>query len=252
MSRRSGGDLGKSQRTIRLGPLELRSELALLLLCALAIALIWQHQWLGLFACALSAAMLWQGQQQSGAPAETSDIADTDLVAPASPISTEPPPLAPEGVPLMAEAVVPVWSRQLAAIQTSVQTGTVELLSSFSSVMGLQDQLTAQIQLLSAQNQNAEAVQPLSQLSQIGAEIQIQCEHALHGLQFGDRVSQMVDVLHQDTERFSRQLSQMAHAQPADVQAWLAALEATYTTDEQRLFHYGQAHTTQQSNVEYF
>lgn len=248
MSRRSGGDLGRSQRTIRLGPLELRSELVLLLLCAFAIALIWLHQWLGLVACALSALVIGQLLQK---PPASSDIASPEAAA--SPI----PPAAPaqsaqDGTSLMAGAVVPVWSRQLAAIQASVQSGTVELLGSFSSVMGLQDRLTTQIQLLSAQSHNPESLQQLSLLTQIGAEMQTQCENALHGLQFGDRMSQMVEVLHQDTERFVRHLPQMSQAQAADAQAWLAALEATYTTDEQRLYHHGQAFTPQQSKVEYF
>jgi len=245
MSRRSGGDLGRSQRTIRLGPLELRSELVLLLLCAFAIALIWQHQWLGLVACALSALVigqLLQKQPTSSDIASPEPGASPDAAAPAS----------QDGISLMAGAVVPVWSRQLAAIQASVQSGTVELLGSFSSVMGLQDQLSTQIQLLSAQSHNPESLQQLSLLTQIGAEMQTQCENALHGLQFGDRMSQMVEVLHQDTERFARHLPQMAQAKAADAQAWLAALEATYTTDEQRLYHHGQAFTPQQSKVEYF
>jgi len=245
MSRRSGGDLGRSQRTIRLGPLELRSELVLLLLCAFAIALIWQHQWLGLVACALSALVIGQLQQKqpnSSDNASPEAAASPDAAAPSS----------QDGISLMAGAVVPVWSRQLAAIQASVQSGTVELLGSFSSVMGLQDQLSTQIQLLSAQSHNPESLQQLSLLTQIGAEMQTQCENALHGLQFGDRMSQMVEVLHQDTERFARQLPQMSQAKAADAQAWLAALEATYTTDEQRLYHHGQAFTPQQSKVEYF
>ncbi|MCV2349984.1 hypothetical protein [Paucibacter sp. Y2R2-4] len=253
MSRRSGGDLGKNQRTIRLGPLKLRSELVLLLLCALAIALIWLHQWLGLIACALSAATLSQLQEQPSVPKDCAGMAQPHWGTPADAVSSEPSPPAPDsGAALMVGTVVPVWSRQLAAIQSSVQSGTVELLGSFSSVMGLQDQLSTQIQALSAQNQSPEAEQQLSQLTQIGAEIQTQCENALHGLQFGDRVSQMVEVLHHDSERFIHQLPQMTQAKPADAQAWLAALEATYTTDEQRLFHHGQAPEAQQSKVEYF
>jgi len=239
MSRRSGGDLEQIPRAVRFGPLKLRMDFLLLLLCALALALIWTGQWLGLAACALSAAVLWQLQPSQG------DSALPLAPRAAAPIDTN----QPEGVALMAAAVIPVWGRQLAAIQSSVQSGTVELLASFSSVMGLQDQLSHTISHLAAEPNNPDALQ---QLTQLGQEIQTQCENALHGLQFGDRVSQMVDILQQDTERFSQQLPHMQQANAATAQDWLAALEATYTTDEQRAFHHGQSQEPKPSTVEYF
>ncbi|MEJ6006439.1 hypothetical protein WG899_12845 [Paucibacter sp. AS339] len=220
-------------------------EIMLLLLCALALASIWQQQWLGLAAAAFSAAILWAALNPSHGPTSSNN----DTSPPAAEEQASPASTAQTGVELMADAIIPIWSRQLAAIQASVQSGTVELLTCFSSVLGLQDQLSGQIQSLSAEGQNPQA---LEQLTQLGQEIQTQCENALHGLQFGDRVSQMVDILQQNTERFSQQLSQMSQAQSADVQAWLSALEATYTTDEQRLFHHGQPQEPKHDNVEYF
>ncbi len=269
MSRWSGGDLGRSRNTVQLGPFELHAALLLCLLGLLAIALIWQGQWLGLLACGLSTLLISQrpnqadpqpdhqpaqqrGIQTTSKP-EASATSDCDKACALDPAaSSETPPPEPTGAALMAAAVVPAWTRQLEAIQSCIQNGTVDLLGSFSSVMGLQDQLTAEIQSQSSQGSDPESDQRWASLKQIGVEIQLQCENALHGLQFGDRVSQMVDVLHRDTERFGQQVPHMSQAQAADAQAWLAALEATYTTDEQRLFHHGQAYTPQQSNVEYF
>lgn len=152
----------------------------------------------------------------------------------------------PLGAGVMSEAVIPIWTRQLAAIQHTVQGGTVELLTSVASILGLQDQLSAELKNMPP---DAPATRALQQLNE---EFQQQCEQALRALQFGDRVVQMVDILYQDTERFCQQLPGMAQATPADAQAWLDALEARYTTDEQRQFHRGEDTKPAQDNVEFF
>ncbi len=244
MSRRTGGDLGNRPRTKRLRPAEQPSKLLLLLVfCGLAAALVVQQQWLGLVACALGACVLWWPIPS------TADPLNADEANPSTPAA---PPLA-EGTSLMAATVLPVWSRQLTIIQSSVQSATSELLSSFSSMLELQDQWASQLQALSAQNDhNAHTRQHLDQLSLISAQTRIEYDKVLERLQFGDRVSQMVDVLRQDTERFARQLPHMAQAAPADANAWLAALETRYTTDEQRFIHHDQAHTPQPSKVDFF
>ncbi|RQO62601.1 hypothetical protein DBR47_05125 [Paucibacter sp. KBW04] len=146
----------------------------------------------------------------------------------------------------MTEAVVPVWTRQLAAIQHTVQGGTVELLTSVASILGLQDQLSAELKNLPPDAPFAQA------LKQLNDEFQQQCEHALMALQFGDRVVQMVDILYQDTERFALELPGMQDASPAEAEAWLNALESRYTTDEQRQFHRGEEAKPPQDNVEFF
>ncbi len=147
---------------------------------------------------------------------------------------------------LMSAAVLPIWSRQLRAIQDTVQGGAVDLLSCFASIMGLQDLLDIELKSMPA---DAEHTQALLQLSQ---ELALQCERALVGLQFGDRASQMLDILHDDTQRFTQELPAMTQASAADAQAWLDALEARYTTDEQRDSHHGESTGPPHNNVEFF
>ena len=69
---------------------------------------------------------------------------------------------------------------------------------------------------------------------------------ALVALQFQDRVSQILvhvranlDELHQELGRYQQARDGHGQAQPMDVAAWLAAMEKTYTTSEQRSIHQG-------------
>ena len=41
-------------------------------------------------------------------------------------------------------------------------------------------------------------------------------------------------------------------ATPSDAAAWLTALEASYTMDEQRSTHHGNVHVEQSAGVEFF
>jgi hypothetical protein len=153
---------------------------------------------------------------------------------------------AAHGVALMAEHIAPIWARQLEAIQSTLQIGSVELLSNFASIFELQDQLHSKVADLQADGAHTEA------LRQIDADLQAQCERALHGLQFTDRLSQMVDILHKNIDRFSAELPQMAGAGEAERQAWTAAFVACFTTEEQHLFHHGKSAPPRQDQVEYF
>ncbi|MCV2368477.1 hypothetical protein [Roseateles oligotrophus] len=153
---------------------------------------------------------------------------------------------AAQGVALMAEHITPIWGRQLEAIQATLQNGSVELLSNFASIFELQDQLHIQFAHLPPDTAHTEALQ------QIDVDLQIQCERALHGLQFADRLSQMVEILHKNLSRFSAELPNMANAGEAEMQAWSAAFEASFTTEEQHLFHHGKSPPPRQDNVEFF
>lgn len=160
-----------------------------------------------------------------------------------SPAASAPPDA---GITLMTATVLPIWSRQLRAIQNTVQGGAVDLLSCFAGIMGLQDLLDSELKAMPADAAHTLALQQLSQ------ELALQCERALVGLQFGDRATQMLDILHDDTQRFSQELPNMAHADAAEAQAWLDALEARYTTDEQRDSHHGESTGPPHNNVEFF
>lgn len=150
------------------------------------------------------------------------------------------------GVALMAEHITPIWARQLEAIQATLQSGSVELLSNFASIFELQDQLHIQFAHLPPDSAHTEALQ------QIDIDLQAQCERALHGLQFADRLSQMVEILHKDLARFCAELPKMTGAGAAEFQAWSADFEASFTTEEQHLFHHGKPPPPRQDNVEYF
>ncbi len=146
----------------------------------------------------------------------------------------------------MAEHITPIWARQLEAIQAGLQSGSVELLSNFASIFELQDQLHIQFAHLAPDNPQTAALQ------QIDVELQAQCERALHGLQFADRLSQMIEVLHKNLSQFVAEIPQMENAEEGDQYAWSTAFEASFTTEEQHLFHHGKPLPPRQDNVEFF
>jgi methyl-accepting chemotaxis protein len=223
----------------------LDSRLGAILLTAIGLGLLWQKDWLGLIACAGTALVVWKcrpSARAASAPA-VERVQSGNETAAAAPESLA---LQHSGVALMTEHIVPLWSRQLAAIQMTLQSGSVELLSNFASIIELQDQLHTQFVDLPVDSARTEALQ------QIDTELQAQCERALHGLQFADRLSQMVEILNQDTERFSAELPNMAQAGTAEAQRWAEAMEARFTTDEQRMFHHGKPLEPRLDNVEFF
>ncbi|MEJ6472705.1 methyl-accepting chemotaxis protein [Pseudoalteromonas piscicida] len=84
----------------------------------------------------------------------------------------------------------------------------------------------------------------------------------LVGLQFQDRVSQILESIKEDMKRFEQQLEahKLAHAQggrvePINVAVWLATLSNTYTTVEQAALHRGDEVSSQpqeQSDMTFF
>lgn len=76
------------------------------------------------------------------------------------------------------------------------------------------------------------------------------CDILVH-LQFQDRISQILDHVQQDILRL-REAAGQAQALPSP-QQWLADLEKTYTTQEQRQMHAGQqGHPAPPSQVDFF
>lgn len=78
---------------------------------------------------------------------------------------------------------------------------------------------------------SAEAMQQQSQ------HIQHEIADVLVSLQFQDRVSQMITHVHDDIYKLH---DQVYDSDAIDVQSWLDALAATYTTKEQHLIHQGK------------
>lgn len=208
------------------GVLDVRLGLPLLILSLLTGWLLWQRDWPAVLLSAAATGLLW-------ARRDTDSTVKAQLAA---------PPSLDAGVRRMATAVIPAWARQLSAIQSTTQNGAQELLASFSSLLELQDQFEKML----ARQATREELQALSQ------DMHGISEQAMHGLQFGDRLAQMADILRLDTEQFLARMPSMADVTDNSAQDWLNALEARFTTEEQRQFHHGQPAAPKADKVDFF
>lgn len=137
------------------------------------------------------------------------------------------------GLPVLLEHLLPVWSRQLEAADRALQSGTQELLESFTPLV--------------------EHPQRPPEDPQLILDVWQHAEKALQGLQFADRLSQMLQVLKQDIDKLAASAPAMEAAGPADAERWLQELHQTYTTDEQRSKHAGQGpQLVRGQGVDYF
>lgn len=91
--------------------------------------------------------------------------------------------------------------------------------------------------------------QSVQQTSQALAE---QLDSVFVHFQFGDRVSQMLSIVGNDMTQFAEWVAAHPHATQSDANAWLAALEASYTMDEQRSTHHGNVNVAASAGVEFF
>lgn len=146
----------------------------------------------------------------------------------------QPPALAPgPGLALLLGQLLPVWSRQVEAADRALQSGTEELLESFSQIVEHHQRLPSEPQLIE--------------------EVWHQAEKALQGLQFADRLSQMLIVLRRDIDKLAEAAPDLDKAGPADAERWLQELHQTYTTEEQRIRHEGQGpQTVRAKGVDFF
>jgi methyl-accepting chemotaxis protein len=75
----------------------------------------------------------------------------------------------------------------------------------------------------------------------------------LLGMQFQDRLSQTLNNVASDMQRFTAWMRDNEHASHADAMRWLAELERSYTMQEQRARHHGQSDAPSQAgSVEFF
>jgi methyl-accepting chemotaxis protein len=70
--------------------------------------------------------------------------------------------------------------------------------------------------------------------------------------QFGDRLSQMLDIVARDMQHFAHWVVANPYATQSDAADWLAKLEASYTMEEQRSQHHGNVHIDRGSEIEFF
>jgi methyl-accepting chemotaxis protein len=82
--------------------------------------------------------------------------------------------------------------------------------------------------------------------------LQSQIEDTFVMFQFGDRISQMLQIVSTDMQNFGRWVHANPYATQSDAADWLANLEQSYTMDEQRSQHHGNVHIDRGSEVEFF
>ncbi|WP_310460140.1 hypothetical protein [Sphaerotilus sp.] len=90
-------------------------------------------------------------------------------------------------------------------------------------------------------------------LQSLSARIEKDLERVLLGMQFQDRLNQTLTNVAHDMQRFTEWMRRNEHASHADAMRWLAELERSYTTQEQRARHNGLPDAPSQGgSVEFF
>ena len=82
--------------------------------------------------------------------------------------------------------------------------------------------------------------------------LQAQLEETFVMFQFGDRINQMLELVIKDMQQFGRWVAANPYATQSDAAEWLAKLERSYTTEEQRSQHHGNVHIDRSSEIEFF
>lgn len=199
-----------------------------LLVVALGVLLVWRDEvlgWLALGLGCLQCFFTWRAGRD------------------ATPAQTELAVVKPCGAALLLGRVLPVWSAQLEHAQAELGAGMGELLESFHGI-------TAAHELMAPVAGGHADGAPL-----VAAGLQeagLHGENALHALQVGDRVHQLIDVIRLDQRKLSQALSTLDTFCEADVAQWLAELDASYTTEQQRHVHTGGDTAGNATGVQFF
>lgn len=90
------------------------------------------------------------------------------------------------------------------------------------------------------------------ELREASSKVRDDLDQVLMGFQSGDRVSQMMAILAKDMERLTDWNAGPAQAKMADATEWLAALDRSYTMEEQRTQHHGNVQIDRDATVDYF
>jgi len=89
-------------------------------------------------------------------------------------------------------------------------------------------------------------------IREVSDALRTQLESSFVEFQFGDRVSQMLSIVGNDMTNFAAWVARHPQATQSDAAEWLQALEQSYTMEEQRAHHHGNAHVDRGSEVEFF
>ncbi len=142
------------------------------------------------------------------------------------------------GTRLMVESVVPVWQRQIVASKQETAQAIDGLLNSVSH--------------LSEALRQTGSLHDTSALRAASEQVDRELEQVFIGFQFHDRITQMLDSVSQDMQRFTTWVAEHEQVHPADAAQWLEQLERSYTMDEQHTHHHGTTATKSNTVVEFF
>lgn len=160
-----------------------------------------------------------------------------------------------QGAELMVAQVVPMWARHLTATRDAAADGLGDLLQAFSDIAGALNTLSntlAGLQIPTTSPAADQALRGTGEVKQAAEALAQQLDAALVHFQFGDRLNQTLDLVSSDMNRFTRWVANNPRATHGDALQWLAALEHSYTTDQQRATHQGKGPVGQGSAVEFF
>jgi methyl-accepting chemotaxis protein len=127
-----------------------------------------------------------------------------------------------------------------------------EVTDTTSGELRLELDLRAREALAALMGAMGASVQGSGDVRQASAALRDQLDEAFVHFQFGDRVSQMLSIVGNDMTNFARWVAHNPTATQSDAAEWLAALESSYTMDEQRSHHHGNVHVERSSGVEFF
>lgn len=96
------------------------------------------------------------------------------------------------------------------------------------------------------------AMHSSNEVRSAASALQAQLEETFVMFQFGDRLSQMLQIVSSDMHNFGRWVDANPYATQSDAADWLANLENSYTMDEQRSQHHGNVHIDRGSEIEFF
>jgi hypothetical protein len=225
----------------------------------LVAAGVWAGGAMGLALGALGAALLTSLQAQA-APAALAAIT-TEAAAPATaspapaPVAPAPPTEPESGTRLMAQAVVPVWRNQMDATIVTGETGMATLMMGTTAIADALWTMSEQLEKAAADIGPAASPAQTAQAAQWQTDavmLRDLLDQLLTHCQYGDRQTQMIQILATDMDRFTAELPSFATATEDDATQWLARLENSYTTDEQRAQHKGEAVVASTCTVDFF
>lgn len=96
------------------------------------------------------------------------------------------------------------------------------------------------------------SLQSSRELQALSVRMNADIEQIFMGFQFQDRLSQMLDAIGQDMQRFAQWVAEHEDASPADAARWLEDLERSYTMEEQRNHHHGTVEIQRSAGVDFF